>query len=343
MGKNIIKPNPVFIISRTDNIGDVVLTLPVAGILKQKYPQSTIWFIGKTYTEPIINLCENIDYFLNYDELKSLKETEIIEKIRQINADIFIHVFPDKLLAKVASRAKIPLRIGTMHRSFHWFRCNRLPNFSRKNSNLHEAQLNLKLIESIININDFPLECIHKYYGLHNASPLKNEIISLMDNNKVKLILHPRSKGSAREWGPDNYSRLINILPPDKYQIFITGTKDEGNSLKNFLDENSGRVIDLTGKLTLRELISFINQSDCLIAASTGVLHIAAALGKSVIGLYAPIRPIFPRRWAPLGENAEFLVQGDENCSLCTKNTNCQCISGIKPETVSNILTKKYI
>jgi ADP-heptose:LPS heptosyltransferase len=42
------------VISRTDSIGDVVLTLPLAGILKEKYPKAKIIFLGNTYTKPII-------------------------------------------------------------------------------------------------------------------------------------------------------------------------------------------------------------------------------------------------------------------------------------------------
>ncbi|RYG01290.1 MAG: glycosyl transferase family 9, partial [Chitinophagaceae bacterium] len=38
------------IISRTDSIGDVVLTLPMAKIIKQQFPDCRIAFLGKEYT-----------------------------------------------------------------------------------------------------------------------------------------------------------------------------------------------------------------------------------------------------------------------------------------------------
>jgi heptosyltransferase-3 len=62
-------------------------------------------------------------------------------------------------------------------------------------------------------------------------------------------------------------------------------------------------VINLTGKLSLQQFIAFINHCDVLIAASTGPLHIASALGKKAIGLFAPMRPIHPGRWKPIGVN----------------------------------------
>jgi len=74
--------------------------------------------------------------------------------------------------------------------------------------------------------------------------------------------------------------------------------------MKDFLKRYRGRVTDLTGKMTLPQLFDLIAQSDALVAASTGPLHIAAALGKRATGLYAPMRPILPAALALFGQNA---------------------------------------
>jgi hypothetical protein len=49
------------IISRTDNLGDVILTLPMAGILKSEIPGCYILFLGKKYTKPLVDACEHVD------------------------------------------------------------------------------------------------------------------------------------------------------------------------------------------------------------------------------------------------------------------------------------------
>jgi heptosyltransferase-3 len=53
------------LISRTDSIGDVILSLPMAGILKNKFPNATISFLGKNYTRDIINACTHIEVLMN--------------------------------------------------------------------------------------------------------------------------------------------------------------------------------------------------------------------------------------------------------------------------------------
>jgi ADP-heptose:LPS heptosyltransferase len=165
---------------------------------------------------------------------------------------------------------------------------------------------------------------------------LPEKFAALIDKNKFNLILHPRSKGSAREWGLDNFSKLIGLLPADKVKVFVSGTKEEGETLRWLFEKHPG-INDLTGKLSLEEFISFINTCDGLVAASTGPVHIAAALGKKAVGLYAPMRPIYPGRWAPLGKNASYLVL-DKTCTDCRKNADCHCIREINAALVKEKL-----
>ena len=87
------------ILSRTDSIGDVVLTLPMAGILKQKYPAVKITFAGRSYTEAVVRLSAHVDEFLNVDDLDKLTQKEQIVLIRSLQSDWFIHVFPNRKLA----------------------------------------------------------------------------------------------------------------------------------------------------------------------------------------------------------------------------------------------------
>jgi len=122
------------IISRTDSIGDVMLTLPLCVWLREKYPNAELIFLGRTYTESIVSCFSCIDRFLNWDEIQNLP---LSVKIDSMKADCIIHVFPRREIAVLAKKAKIPLRIGTAHRTFHFLNCNSRVNFSRKKSLLH--------------------------------------------------------------------------------------------------------------------------------------------------------------------------------------------------------------
>ncbi len=339
------------IISRTDNLGDVILTLPMAGILKKEIPGCYILFLGKKYTKPLIDACEFVDEFVDWDEIKLMLPAcrtgrdagcWMLDN-EKFQADVILHVFPVREIQKLAKDSKIPLRIGTSHRWYSWLYCNILVHYSRKKSDLHEAQLNLKLLEPLGITKKFTLSAIASFFGLTKlanspALQLSSSPARQLTSSVFNLILHPKSKGSAREWGLDNFSKLIGLLPEEKFRIFITGTKEEGALMNEFLYQHRNRITDMTGKQSLAELFSFINSCDGLVAASTGPLHIAAALGKRAIGIYAPMRPIFPQRWAPLGKNATYLVL-DKKCNACRKSGDCECIRAIRPEEVAEKLT----
>src|SRR5580658_791432 len=129
------------IISRTDSIGDVILTLPMAKILKDHFPQIKIAFLGRAYTKPVIEAAVFIDEFIDISDFLT---REIL--IGNQKPAAILHVFPVPEIARRAKKLEIPLRIGTTNRIYHWFTCNRLIRLSRRNSVLHEAQLNLKLL-----------------------------------------------------------------------------------------------------------------------------------------------------------------------------------------------------
>ncbi|HLZ88060.1 MAG TPA: glycosyltransferase family 9 protein [Puia sp.] len=325
-----------FIISRTDAIGDVVLTLPVAGVLRELYPQARIFFLGRSYTEEVVKASVHIDAFLNWDEWKRMPAAEAAKAMKAVGADTIIHVFPDKRIALLARRAGIRERIGTANRIYHWFTCNRLVKLSRRHSPLHEAQLNLQLLKPLGARDLYSLDEIGGYYGLTRLQPLPPEIAGLPDPDRYNLVLHPKSRGSAREWGLDNFRELIGLLPRDQFRIFITGTASEGKLLQSLLREFPF-LTDLTGRLSLGELMAFLSRVDGLVAASTGPLHLAAAVGIDALGIYPPIRPMHPGRWAPIGPGAKvFVKEGD--CEDCRKTGNCACMRDIRPALLRDYL-----
>lgn len=310
------------VISRTDNLGDVILTLPLLGYLKSVVPDLKIFFIGKKYTESIIDQCVFVDQFLDKDEVEN--DPTILANTY---ADTIIFIYPNKNLARLAKQAKIKHRVATAHRWYNWFYCNHLVDFSRINSNLHESQLNFKLLRPFKLNGDVDTSELIPYYGLQ---PSKIDYTELLSKDHFNLIIHPKSKGSAREWSLENYNELVQSLPSEDYHIFVTGLKEEGDLIRKEKPELLAHpnVIDLTGKFNLAELTSFISQADGLLACSTGVLHLAAALGIYTLGLYSPMKPIHPGRWMPVGKKTKYLVQKKE-CSDCRASKECACINSL--------------
>ncbi|GAB4201849.1 MAG: glycosyltransferase family 9 protein [Bacteroidia bacterium] len=336
-----IPENTSILVARTDAIGDVILTIPITHALKQLFPKNKIVFLSTSYTKPILKYVETIDEIIDYEEISDFTMQRKREVFQKHNIHTALLVYPTLPVAKLMYQLKIPYRIGTSHRWYNWLFCNQLVSFSRKNSDLHEAQLNFKLLKPL-GISRVPeLSEIAGMYVFKDIPPLSLPLNQYLEADKMRVVLHPKSKGSAREWGMDNYIRLIKNLDLSKFQIIITGTKNELPALQKIFTE-CPYVTNLAGQTTLEELISLINACDALIAASTGTLHIASVLGKHAIGIFPPIRPMHPGRWAPIGRHTHVFCL-DKDCSDCRNSpSSCNCIQQISPDKVAELLYSLY-
>ncbi len=325
-----MKPLQNIIFSRTDSIGDMVLTLPMAKVLKQKFPDIAISVLGKPYTKAIVEACGYVDAFI---EVNDFEKDNITIKGEAPGAIVFVK--PDAHLAKRAKEMEIPIRVGVANRLYNWFTCNKLVFLSRKKSNLHEAQLNLKLLKPFGIDKVFSYEEISNLYGLNRLQPLEEQYQKFIQKQKYNLILHPKSRGNAREWSLSNYIQLVKELDPARYNIFISGTESEMKALQPLFDEVGSRVTNLVGMMPLAQFVSFISQCNGLVACSTGPLHIAAAVGIHAFGLYVPLQPIHAGRWGPIGKHAHTFI-ADGVCGDCTATdtSRCTCLQSITPAKI---------
>lgn len=306
------------LLSRTDSIGDVVLTLPMAGVLKEAFPDAKVSFLGRSYTRAVVACCTHVDTFYDWEQMPSDFPP----------IDCIIHVFPRKAISRWAKHQKIPLRIGTSHRLYHWTTCNRLVHLGRKKSDLHEAQLNLQLLRPLLKRPTIPLEQLPSYYGWRKSGGTPKNYPQFLADHTFNLIIHPKVR-SGVAWPLNHYFRLAQLLPEDQFHIIVTGTKAEGELIEAECPAllSLAHVTSAIGAFSLTEFIDFIAAADGLLAGSTGPMHLAATSGIRTLGLYSSHRPIHTGRWRPIGKPAEFLSAPDS--ALSSPN-----LAGISPEQV---------
>ncbi len=321
------------LICRTDNIGDVVLTLPLAGYLKQLVPGVQVDFLCRAYAAPVVRQCRFFDRVLALEDQPDLQRM-----FADGGYDTVIFAFPNRRLAQAARRARVANRVGTSHRLYHWLSCNRLAHFSRVRSTLHEAQLNFELLRPL-GINHIPaLADIPPLYGL--SAPRLPEADTLRELAEFNVILHPKSNGNGREWPLARYTELARLLQAEAgISLWVTGSAAEGEVLAREAPELMGmpNVRNLCGHVDLAGLTALIGAADGLIASGTGPLHMGAALGRPVLGLFPPIKPIDPQRWGALGAQAQSLT-APAPCATCTGVASCACMQAIGAADVAAIV-----
>jgi len=286
------------LISRTDSIGDVVLTLPICFWLKTQFPNCKIIFLGNTYTQPVLECYPYIDEILEWKKVAAIPFSEQIELIQALHIDTCIHVFPRKAIAHLMKKAKVETRIGTSHRFFHLFTCNERVKFTRFNSDLHEAQLNFELLRPL-GLERIPM--LKEIEEMYDGFKAKYQKIPAFLMRGHKIVIHPKSNGSAVEWPIEKYMALAKKLAKEGRYVYFTGTEEEGKTFRHLIPE-ARNIVDFTGKFTLSELITFLSKCEAIIGCSTGPLHLGSILGLITVGIYSRTKPLHPGRWRPLGK-----------------------------------------
>lgn len=161
---------------------------------------------------------------------------------------------------------------------------------------------------------------------LEMRSPVRRNLFERLAISPQKyIVIHPGMAGSALNWPQTSYNQLIEKLV-DQTVVVITGTDADSPYLTEIKPkwEFHPRVRFVQGKLSIEELLALIHSANALLAPSTGVLHLAASLGKAAFGIYSPISTHHPRRWGPRGKHTEIFLPHVE-CPALTRCEGNQC------------------
>ncbi|NMB81711.1 MAG: glycosyltransferase family 9 protein [Ignavibacteria bacterium] len=329
------KPQNILIV-RTDRIGDVVLTLPLVSILKKKFHESKISFLSRNYTLPLIQNNPYINEAITLNEKNG--QPEIFSNVKKLNGnfDTCVVAYPTFRIALIMFLAGIKIRIGTGYR-WYSFLFNKKIYDHRKISEYHELEYNVRLLKAL-GIDEVVNPSIVQF-NLQSTQESRHTVEEVLIANKVDLskkiiILHPGSGGSSVDLPFDSMKNLIAKMAHElDVEILITGSGNEAELCQSLIV--SEKTKNLAGVLELKEMIALIEKAEIMIANSTGPIHIAAALGKNVIGFYPKIVSCSDKRWGPYTNNKK-IFSPTIDCKNCSRK-QCEelnCMSSINIEEV---------
>lgn len=298
------------LITRTDKLGDVILTLPLVSEAKKIF-NAKIYFLVSRYTRDILRGYEDIDELVFKEDM--LSPGEKFSYFRKEKFDLIINAYPRQDIAFASFLAGIKYRIGTAYR-WYSFMYNLKVREHRKDCLKHESDYNLNLLANFAEGVGYEKNFKFRYSSAEQ-NQLKEKLQKFgFDLDSKYIIIHPGTGGSAKDVPLTTFASYINRLTKSlkDYRIALTGTEEEKNvisALKKKITDVT-RIADLGGKVNLRELMILIDKSELFISNSTGPIHIAGALNKKIIGFYPHIIPINDTRWKPLGSNS-VIINGD--------------------------------
>ncbi|MFH1414094.1 MAG: lipopolysaccharide heptosyltransferase II [Candidatus Omnitrophota bacterium] len=327
------------LITRTDRVGDVLLSTPVIKALRDRYPDAFIAMIVKPYARDIVADNPYLDQVIVYD--KSGKEKSwfgsymFVRKLRKKKFDLAIILHPTNRMHLISFLAGIPRRVG-YNRKLGGLLTDAIKH-AKQLGEKHELEYSLDLLR-ILNIE--PKER-NLFMPLRGESEIWAD--GLLEKEGIKkshrlLAINPGASCPSKIWPDQRFAELANRLI-EKYGfrvIVISGPKDI--TLVEKVVKGMGHpVVNLAGRTSLSQLASIVRRCELLISNDSGPVHIATALGVPVISIFGRNQQgLSPKRWGPLGKRDRILHK-EVGCVECLAH-DClkefKCLKAIEVEDV---------
>lgn len=330
------------LISRTDRIGDVVLSTPVIKVLREAYPYAYIAMMVSPLTKDIVEGNPFLDEVIVYDKDNKhkswLANFKFCQHLRKKGFDLAILLHPTNRVHLVTFFSGIRQRLGYDRKL--GLLLNRRLKHTKQLGEKHELEYNLDLLRALgIPIKDkslfVPLKPESEWWAMNL---FRKE--GLRHGDRI-LGLHPGASCPSKIWPAERFAQVADRLAGKSgfKIVLVAGPRDE--AIANKVAQSIHHpVLNLAGKTSITQLASLLKRCTLFISNDSGPVHIASGLGVPVISIFGRSdKGLGPKRWGPLGKNDKFLHK-DIGCVDCLAH-NCikefACLKAISVDDVVNL------
>ena len=327
------------LLTRTDRMGDVVLTTPVIRQLRKVCPDAYIAMMVKSEYWGLLANNPDLDEVIVYDKRgreKSLLDTiKFAFMLRKKKFDTAIAFHPTNRVHLMLFLAGISTRVG-YNRKMGFLLSKRMEH-EKHLGEKHESDYSMDLLEYA----GFSIDNADKKPYIVTSEGDKKAIDSTMKNfgigNNV-VAMHVGASCVSKRWSAESFAQVTEVLS-DKYsaETILVGGEESEEFSKEVMAIARCKVIDITGILSLSALAEFLSRCRIFISNDSGPVHVATAVGTPVVVIFGRNDPgLSPKRWRPVGEDDQVIHKPGE-CDPCLAH-NCKnefaCLKAISPEDV---------
>ncbi|GMB01276.1 lipopolysaccharide heptosyltransferase II [Pelosinus sp. IPA-1] len=333
MYKNIL-------IVKLSAIGDVIHALPVSYALKQTYPDARItWVVEK----PAYDLLTNnpyIDEIIIFDKPKFKSLTGLLsngykfsQQLKARNFDLAIDLQGLFKSAAISYLSGAPQRLVYCNARELSDKIGQPICGDHQHGHIVDRYLDVasylgcKIDNVIFPVNIIELEA-RKAENIANHAGLKLE--------NPYVVLASGTNWPSKCWPITHFAQLADKLYDNNIIPVIIGGPNDQLLAEEIISKAKIPPIDLTGKTSLKQLAYIIKKSKAFVGGDTGPMHLAVAVGTSVVTMFGPTDP---KRNGPYGEKHKVLL-APHSCQGCWQRKcpkNVDCLSEI---TVCQVIDK---
>lgn len=333
------------LITRTDRLGDVVLSTPVIRFMREKYPNAHIAFMVKPENRDVVSGNPHLDEVIIYDKRgiheSFLSTVKFALELRKRKFDMAIALHPTNRAHIIFFLAKIPVRIG-YNRKMARLLTKRIEH-TKQEGVKHEVDYNFDFLKKA----GFNVERAHRKPYILTTSNEKRLIDATLEGQGIGkdiIAIHVGASCPSKRWPIERFARAADILKEKhKLDIAFVGSDETVEYSALAISKMKQKAFDLTGLFLVGELAEFLSRCKLLISNDSGPVHVAVAMLTPVVDIFGRGDPgLSYKRWGPLGDH-DIVLHKDVGCEVCQAH-NCRlnfaCIKRITVEEVVSAAEK---
>ena len=326
---------------KPSSLGDIVHTLPALSAVRQKFPRAHIaWLVKREWADILRghpDLTEVIAADFSWPSWPTLAA-----QLRRGRYDValdFQGLFRSGALARLSGA---PVRVGFAagREGSRWCYTDpvRLPvpeTAPWRLMPMHAVDRNLALAARVGAETTKPVFRFPDFS--EEARRVERMLADLgVGSDEPLIALAPVDRLRLRSWPLERFAEAARRLTQaGAGKVLLLGTAAQRDILKPFAELLSANLVDLVGRTTIRELAVVLRRARLLLANDSAPLHLAAALGTPVVGVFGPTSIVRAR---PYGDGHR-AIRVELPCSPCEEKScsnpaQYECLTAVSVDQV---------
>jgi ADP-heptose:LPS heptosyltransferase len=311
-----------------NQIGDLIFSLPLLKALKEHSPDACIHSVVRPHLQGLLKDSPFVDRILLRDDTLRSK-AGLLWTLRRERYDLLMNLPRSEESLILAGLSGARVRAGFAHRP--WDKSLHVKEVIQgHNSWFNNARLLGRLGIPISQDN---------YVGLLRVDGLP--AVEGLPWRYAVVSPGASRRRLAKAWDEEKFARVIARLSMEfGLSCVLVGGSDTAECteaimahVEEYLTGGVLQVMDLAGKIGLRELVAVLKKARLFVGIDSGVMHMASALDIPTVGIFGPTDPFYV---AP--QNARsMVVRKDLSCSPCYLREDCghrRCLEELEADAV---------
>lgn len=282
------------LILKPSSLGDVVQAIPVLRLIKRTLPHSQIYWWIETGLAGLLEDDDDLAGLVRFDRKRWGRPAhwpEVWQSLRWARAQAFDWVIDLQCLARSGVFAWLANGKFTVGLDEPREGARGLYDCIARRASYHTHAVDWYL--SVLPLLGVPVNT--PYVWLPERPATAQSIDRRWGiSSRQWIAIQPGARWPNKRWPVQHFSELIRLACeafPHSHFAILGGAEDRTLGQQIASACNPDRCLDLTGRLSLAEMVEWLRLSSIMVSNDTGPMHVAAALGKPVIGLFGPTDP----------------------------------------------------